>query len=400
MPKSRSDVEVFKRSEDPGAFYYYRFAIPKRFQKPGGPVRVMRCSQSAVKVTAQEVGWADYLRFTGQGEKLPARVPMRSPYRLVKEACEHYLERAPVVLEGDVRGYRGNVQALRRMCERVGLDWEAARMDELTVKVWEEWVRVRYEEAGMKFPQGMKVPSRLNGSLNSEWRQIKAIFGLSSRREVFAGWEWPAAMEGFLARPGLRAASVRYEPIPNLAEMDAAFAARPEVWARMGYELARYCGLRRGEIIGARWDWLAGSDAEGWRLRVEDREGDEEGDGGMRVKNRKGRTVPVGAARVARWREWALGDGCGGCSGYLVRAAAVEARTMRADLVGRDLSALVRVWMPEREKSLHELRKAAGSEVLRQTGSMAMCAEFLGDTIAVAEDHYGRVELLGRMVAL
>ena len=64
------------------------------------------------------------------------------------------------------------------------------------------------------------------------------------------------------------------------------------------------------------------------------------------------------------------------------------------------MSALVRVWLPDREKSLHELRKAAGSEVLARTGSMAMCAEFLGDTIQVAEAHYGRVELRGRMAGL
>jgi hypothetical protein len=66
----------------------------------------------------------------------------------------------------------------------------------------------------------------------------------------------------------------------------------------------------------------------------------------------------------------------------------------------QEVSELVRVWLPDRAKSLHELRKAAGSEVLRATGSMAMCAEFLGDTIAVAEMHYGRVELRGRMKGL
>lgn len=399
MPKNKSEIEVFKRSEEAGAFFYYRFAVPRRFRKAGGPERVMRCAGTVNKGAAQERGWEDYLRFTGQGEAVVARVPMRSPYRLLKEAAEWYEERAPVVLAGNGESYRRNVLCLKRMVERVGGDWELVRLDFLTSAAWEKWVEVRYAEAGVKYPAGMKVPSRLNGSLNSEWRQIKSMFGELSRREIFAGWEWPVGMEGFISRPALRAASVRYEPIPNLVEMDAYFGQISQFWARMGYELGRFCGLRRGEIIAARWEWLEGSEADGWILRVEDREATENAEA-VGVKNKRGRAVPVAAARVARWREWAEADGCGGASGYLVRREGVVSASSREVLVGRELSLMVSKWLPEREKSLHELRKAAGSEVLRKTGSMAMCAEFLGDTIAVAESHYGRVELLGRMVGL
>ncbi len=405
MIRTKNDIEVFKRSEEPGAHYYYRFAVPKRYLKPGVPARVMRSSGTGLLSVARDKAWDDFQRFTGGrdavgGVPVAERIGFKTPYRTVEEALVHYLERAPAVLSGAAFGYRGNVLAIRRLLDRCELSAEKVRLDVLTADLWEQWVKVRYAEAGMEWPKDAKRPSKLNGSLNSEWRQIKAIFGARSRRDVFKGWLFPPSLEGFLSRPALRAASTRYQPIPNLAQMDAAFEAALEPWARMTYELARFCGLRRGEIVAARWEWVEGNAKDGWLIRVEDRGGDEE-EGGSKVKNRKGRSIPVSAQRMARWREWAESDGLGGCSGWMVRRADVgEGRDARLDLVGRDVSAMVRVWLPEREKSLHELRKAAGSEVLRLTASMAMCAEFLGDTIAVAEAHYGRVELKGRMAGL
>jgi hypothetical protein len=54
----------------------------------------------------------------------------------------------------------------------------------------------------------------------------------------------------------------------------------------------------------------------------------------------------------------------------------------------REVSRWIREFIPDRNKTLHELRKEFGSQVLKRTGSIGAAAEALGDTVETARAYY------------
>jgi hypothetical protein len=156
--------------------------------------------------------------------------------------------------------------------------------------------------------------------------------------------------------------------------MDAAASALREkdfeLWKV--HVLLRRAGLRDVELLGARRDWLEEVRPGVWQLVLCWR------DNWQLVKRGKVRRIGLDAETVEALRglpagAWLVGDGM--------------TETSRLSLIYRAHSQWLRQFIPDRQKTNHELRKLAGSEVYMRDGLQA-AAYFLGDSVQTAERHY------------
>lgn len=138
------------------------------------------------------------------------------------------------------------------------------------------------------------------------------------------------------------------------------------------YAMARWLGMRAGEIAAARWEWLE-QWPTGWRMVIKRR---------AYWKGPKGlRTGMVSVREDVR----AVLEACGDRGSVWILGGANDTERERV-LLDR-ANAFIRRHLPDREKGLHELRKQAGSMVYTQSGLTA-AAEFLRNTEAVCRKHY------------
>lgn len=382
MITSKKDILVYPAES---GVYYYRFKIPARFHPEGKTgVEVRRSSGEVSEAAAREVAWKDFIKVCGMGGAAAKeeRKAFRSEWPTVAEVCARYAEVIHRFSEISERSVAGNVQALKLHVRRAGEDPERLRVDGLSEELVLRSRRAFYEERGEDWDEGCP---RLNTTLNSQFNQACSVLGVKASR-CWEGWRKMPGVIGFTRAPRLPERDPAFLGIPQIGEMDAAAwkwrEVEPVGW--VCYELARWAGLRAGEIAAfepGRWLVERGGIV---MLDIRPRGRSECGDGlSWSPKRNKARAVPLRGERVAAWRA-ALGGAWP--EGYLVPGACLDAREK---WLARVVNGWIAPWLEDREKRLHELRKQAGSEVYTTQGAAA-AAEFLGDTLETTMRHYAR----------
>lgn len=247
----------------------------------------------------------------------------------------------------------GNISRLRSV---VATAFDGAALD--TVKVsrlpdlWHTYVAKRQGRAAADYSRR----ERRNVSINTAMRQAASIF----RRKL-----WPHyARAGIILPPDC--ALVEYLPavtIPRAEADDAALCAawreleHGDLWAAVG--LARFAGLRAGEILALRGKWIEQRDGA-TVVKLMDREAD-----GHFTKTGRTYTALILDADLAAWLS-ALGP----------EAPAITA-TDAARWLGREPQKWLRKFMPGAGKPLHRLRGLYADQIKRETES-AMLAKLAG----------------------
>lgn len=241
-------------------------------------------------------------------------------------------------------------------------------IDRLTGELVREWQAKRQGSDRVNFVD----PAESNTSINSILRQARGIFSKRAVESYQAdGWTVPDCIEGFRRARNVREVSHTYVPIPApvIEKMNAAMPALRESDERLWVMLLmiRLMGLRRSEIIRARTGWIVERPA-GPVLAIQARDGE-------KAPKRQDGDVPI-PDELAEWF-------ASNSNGHLIPGSDAERRRL-----AEKLSAWVRPFLPDRVKSLHELRKHAGSVVVQKTGSWERGAQFLRIDLEIAKSYY------------
>lgn len=212
---------------------------------------------------------------------------------------------------------------------------------------------------------------------------------LRNARAVFARWARPSFerlrlpdTSGFLqfSCPTPRH---KYQlppaPLRDATEKAAAVLAvdNPKLYA--AYLLCRFAGLRAGECVAARWDWLAPGMAGGVAvtfLNVANGHG-------FKTKNGRERQIPLSAHVVESLRAVQTDDG----NPYILGG---DSDWSRQKIVERQLADWLRSvgWHGDKyPKAAHEMRKLFGADCYTIHGA-EIAAKWLGDTLQTAWAYY------------
>lgn len=217
--------------------------------------------------------------------------------------------------------------------------------------------------------QGLAVPDwrralDVNGPANATVRNAKALFSDMALATVFRDVSFPQ-LEAWRRVPFLRAPASGFMPWPagEWERMIAEAEGLPPELRKVNLFL-RKTGLRIGELLAARRDWITMRDGAPV-LMIRDR-----GAAFSLLKHGKGRAIALDAELFALVEHlpgeaFLIGDGM--------------APSTRRELVEVLHSAFVRRFIPDRQKSNHELRMMVGSIVGEREG-WQRAADMLGHT--------------------
>lgn len=262
------------------------------------------------------------------------------------------------------------------------------------------------EASGVEDPMEMRLSPEVIGAKTVEHFILKRLEGctdplamkrarvsagstLVGARSLFASWTRSRYLEaGILIPKHVDEFCEAVEPVKpdkyrsppeELAAKTLAEAAKLPAQERALFIMCYHLGMRRDEAQSAKWDWVeAYLSTRAMRIDVQT---DYAGS-----KNKKSRRVP---ALPAIWTELeAMRDG-----DYIIPGAPNRNDRVKA-------AARLSKWMrgigwvlPRYTKTLHELRKMAGSTWC-QKANVQRAAEWLGDTMGVVEHYY--VDVIGR----
>lgn len=234
---------------------------------------------------------------------------------------------------------------------------------------------------GLTRPNYVKVYMN-NLSTNSTVAQALSIFGDRLRIQYArAGWLIPESLVKSLRFERVKEHHVGFRPIPEetMAAMARAIekekaAGNLEMW--LVNKMILHLGLRCSELIAARRSWVETSSSSGvvkHYLHVKHRPEE-----GFETKNGK-----HGRIGIPDWLWEEIKDR----EGYLVNPDG-GTNYMRYKLIYETHSKWLRKFIPERQKSNHELRKQGGSLVALKYNSFEVAARFLRDSLETAKEHY------------
>lgn len=342
---------------------------------------------------ARERGWHKFLEVQGE---LPAGTtrPRRNVSPTIGEVCELYQARIQEFSSITDKAMRRNVQALRNFVEVIEPraknkenGWKALRTSILTRESVVEWRRALREAKGL--PPDSSEDRIFNARLNAIFAQIKSVFSKQARIHLYKDLKFPEELKPFLAMQRLKEPKRKWTPLPTdtVAELQAKIEtallspqeegveACPK--ALVIFELARYAAMRSGEIHAIRRHWFEEQADGDFCIQIRTRHAeDDAAKVAFRPKAQDG-SVRVGADSV-RW--WMRLCGDPGPTDLLIGEGDWE-------LCKRRLLAELRKHI-DRRLPLHELRKQAGSEVATRDNSITAAAEFIRDSIPVAEQYY------------
>ena len=138
-----------------------------------------------------------------------------------------------------------------------------------------------------------------------------------------------------------------------IAECEALKEKDPDAY--LAYWLMLHCGLRRGEVAAAKWDWVT---ERGLHVRSDDN---------FQTKSGQSRLVPLSEAQVAHLRAFQ------GTNTFILGGAYTSCYRVHPDRVGR----IIRRAGISGSKSVHELRKYYGANAATQLGLFA-AQKYLG----------------------
>ncbi len=274
-----------------------------------------------------------------------------------------------------------NANAFMNFCKLALGDPKSVRVNQLTPQSVRKWREARYAKRNLEF--GKDEDLRLNYSLNSTWQNIKSVFSLAALRLYQRELGNTLDVDDWKSVKRLRQMNTQYEPLPPgvVAAMDR---DREELLPeqRVIYELARYCALTKSEILAVRWHWIIET-PEGLKLEIKDRPANpKEGiDAWTSKLNAKNGKIALDPRMVASWRELVP---CSNPFGHIIPAA----HSTERERIVRKLNQWLGVYIKDRNKKLHELRKHAGSEVLMRNRNPYEAAKFIRDTLETTLKHY------------
>lgn len=253
-----------------------------------------------------------------------------------------------------------NVSGLKRLLKANGMS-VATTIDRLGVEMALKWQQVAKAE---------QVPvATINGIL----RRARSLF---SRNCMLLYRVKPSeeSVKGFFSVPALRAGERRIE-LPTAAADATAHAGLvgdPEKAGMLrAYLMAKYAGMRAGEIKAARKDWI-----EGTTIYIGGRE--------FTAKSKRWRPVALPEAVVPILL---AGDG-----DYIVGDS-------RQHLVEHELPAYLRGCGFPKAKPLHSLRRQFGSAVFKAEGSLAARDALGHSSVAVGEAAYFKTANMAAPIA-
>ncbi|XHR29871.1 MAG: hypothetical protein ACFUZC_04820 [Chthoniobacteraceae bacterium] len=363
-------MKILKRPGTGSDNYYVRFEHRGKqyLRSTGSPVL------AAAKVNAKRIRDSIVI---GDG-KDAERLKLKSDYATIQDILDRYKARAGVVLELMPKTVRGNMLALKAICRKVmgeEVNLAHVKASELTAKLLETYKLKCREASAGDYCQA----ERSKRSANSTITQARSLF-TKGAMPLYEGLKLPDLKEFKEVAKFSLQQGTPYLPIPapviEAMEKEAHGALREKAPAQyLGYLMAIRLGMRDCEMVEARWEWL-----EEWPTGTQ-----------MAIivrpyfapKGSEGR-VPVSDDVLSEIK--ALGGPLEGGKGYILPAAN---QTERSESIYRGLSAWVRGYLPDRVKSVHELRKHAGSIVATQTKSLVHAQRFLRHrSVVTTERHY------------
>ena len=337
------DGRAYRVFIPPGrAFYYLRFYRGgKAFLRSlGSSVRAIATSRAKVIVRT----------ILGGDKEADAASKLRSEFATVGDLLEIYARHA-----GPTRTPRENAAALRSVVGVKGGDPDKQRLTVLTGALVRDWVRVRKGEISAH-------------SLASNWIKAKCVLGRKFLPHYEdAGLKLPD-LRSFLGaqvdQPDHRLPRALDEGVIRSIIAAAPELKREDPACYLAFLLFSRLGMRNVEIEAARWDWIERSERGAFMAIIERPEED------FSPKGNEGR-VPIAADVLAELEEFRHLS----TDGHIIPA---RHKTERAEIVDRRHSAWVGRWIKDRTKTSYELRRYAGSLILKLTnGDMMAVRDFL-----------------------
>ncbi len=324
--------------------------------------------------------WARRTSGDGAAETKPAGAKLENPP--LSQILKIYAKLAGANLSGATlkpATARKNVNSLKLILRRAGIDPEAADLTDLTPAVIDKWRQSSYKRAGLDFAR--PNPAK-NSSLNATLRQARSVFGARAlaeyaRRKI----RLPKTLEAFMQVADLKP-EVRREFTPLSKDIDEQIRTRaaasldgetgaelPPPEAATMIEMARYAGMTLREILFFRPEWVVETPS-GTFINVAE-------DGEFTTKRcAKNRKIPVDPERLKRWLK------------TIGKTPLGDPHTPAQSEAYKCACRWLREYMPNRTKKLHELRKMACSDMLSRTGNIFLAARFIGNSIDTTSKYY------------
>lgn len=380
----------FYLSRVPGsAAWHIVFTPPYEARKRGAPARVIRSTgiQTQQPIALAKARAAEIIESFWNTDAAPGQaseaLKLRSSFPTIGELVEAYEPRASDCKAVTKWGNKSSLlKVLKDVFETDSREKiEALRCDVISEETAAKFLALR-ERRAIKAggSANMVLLNRACISANATLRQARSV--VSPKLECYSAFKLPD-FSGFRKVRFLTVDKAHTQYVsPGAAIFDAMdrdiYAlrdAQPFVFA--AYWFLRYLGLRPSELVNARWSWMDRTPAGRWVFKIM-RRADYEG-----PKNRRYRDVPIGPEAKRLFDEL---RGPSMPTAYIINLPFL---TDRKRLLKYELNAWMRRYVPkgESEKCAYLLRKEAGSIYFHRYGIEA-AAQFLGDTIQVAKDHY------------
>jgi integrase len=333
----------------------YRVFIPPdrscyyvRFERRNKAFR--RTLRTTVRAIATSRAKAIIRNILDGDKEADAASKFRSEYGTIGQLLDIYAKHG-----GPTRTPRENAAALRSVVSVKGGDPDKQRLTVLTGALVREWVRVRKDEISAH-------------SLASNWVKAKCVLGRKFLPHYEdAGLKIPD-LKSFLGaqveQPDRRLPRALDEGVIRSIMAAAPELKREDPACYVAFLLFSRLGMRNVEIEAARWDWIERTERGAVMAIIERPEE------GFSPKGNEGR-VPISADTLAELKEFrALST-----DGHIVPA---RHKSERAEIVDRRHSAWIGRWIKDRSKTSYELRRYAGSLILKLTnGDIMAVRDFL-----------------------
>lgn len=361
-------MRLFKRQDNPKAAYYFEFTVAGKKHR--------FCTKTRDRRLAQQRGEEHRQAIIGGNFSLAVAQKTRQSSDSLAEVAKRYKARVSSL---PMSTRTKNLTSLLRILRANGLTLDAP-ISVLTAKLIKTYNAAVLDRA-------YEDETAKRRAMNT------AVSTLRMARSIFAGrhlWAYSGVtlpdLTGFMTEPALQPIARVYTPPPaSLVDeiLDAAETdlrpKQPKVYA--AFLLATYGGLRMGEVVHARWDWLG-------EVQVI-RQGKAEKQAILKVQA-DGEWVPKGKAeRVIALHpevvEKLLATKVEGTTHMLGEAPWGRERTAYVKL-----SRFIRKFLPaaQWQKSSHELRKLFGSRIATEHGIYAASSVLGHQNVSTTERYY------------
>ena len=330
----------YRRSESDNSPWYFQFTVGgKRSQWCSGCDDEKMATSLAMKQLAE-------MRL-GVARKAPDGVCS------IQEVVAVYQAETPHL---DPKTVEANVHKLRSVLTASSLTFAAP------VAALNRQIIVKYQSSKADSPT----------SANSVVRQARSIFS----RRAMVSYERLCLpnIDGFMRHPLLREPRKSYTPPANAAIAglveDAKALKLTAPGAYCAFLLEMYAGLRAGEAVGARWDWIRDNGTAGAWIEIP-----------PTFKSKANRIISLDPVAFAELQQLRVGE-------YVIPEGNEWARHK---IVHRVLGPWLKLRLGAGRKTNHELRKLFGSAVARHSGLFAAQKALGHSSPKLTSDYYAGV---------